>query len=203
MRQPRKAGLVFVLSSPSGGGKTTVVRALLKRLPELSRSVSVTTRPPRPTERGGADYRFISVGAFRRLRQQGRLLEWAKVHQAYYGTPNAPVERALAKGHDCILCIDVQGARQVRRRCGSRAVLMFLAPPSLKDLEARLIKRRTESPEAIRRRLAAARRELACVRWYDYVVVNRRLEQAIGQLEAIVTAEHLRVHPNQTTTRFM
>ena len=121
------------------------------------------------------------------------LLEWARVHQAYYGTPKAPIERALACGRDVILSIDVQGAAQVKRRFGSRAVLVFLVPPTLTELKARLLRRHTEAPEAIRTRLKVAERELSCVRWYDYAVVNRRLSEAIDQLEAIVTAERLRV----------
>lgn len=187
------AGRVFVVSGPSGGGKTTVVDALLKRMPALVRSVSVTTRRRRPSERNGFDYRFLSWQTFRRLRSRGALLEWASVHQAFYGTPKATVERALARGRDVILSIDVQGARQVRRRLGSRAVLVFLKPPSLSALRARLLKRRTETPQTLHKRLAVARRELSCVRWYDYAVVNRRVAEAAEQLKAIVLAERARV----------
>lgn len=187
------AGRVFVVSGPSGGGKTTVVNALLKRMPTLVRSVSVTTRRRRPSERNGLDYRFLSWQTFRRLRSRGALLEWATVHQAFYGTPRATVERALARGRDVILSIDVQGARQVRRRLGSRAVLVFLKPPSLSALRARLLKRRTETPQTLHKRLAVARRELSCVRWYDYAVVNRRVAEAAEQLKAIVLAERLRI----------
>ena len=187
------AGRVFVVSGPSGGGKTTVVNALLKRMPTLVRSVSVTTRRRRPSERDGFDYRFLSWQTFRRLRSRGALLEWATVHQALYGTPKATVERALARGRDVILSIDVQGARQVRRRLGSRAVLVFLKPPSLSALRARLLKRRTETPQTLHKRLAVARRELSCVRWYDYAVVNRRVAEAAEQLKAIVLAERARV----------
>lgn len=187
------AGRVFVVSGPSGGGKTTVVNALLKRMPTLVRSVSVTTRRRRPSERNGFDYRFLSWQTFRRLRSSGALLEWATVHQAFYGTPKATVERALARGRDVILSIDVQGAQQVRRRLGSRAVLVFLKPPSLSALRARLLKRRTETPQTLHKRLAVARRELSCVRWYDYAVVNRRVAEAAEQLKAIVLAERLRI----------
>ena len=186
-------GKLFVVSSPSGGGKTTVVRELLKRMPGLTRSVSVTTRPPRPSERNGAHYRFVSPKQFQRLRARGQLLEWARVHQAYYGTPCGSVERALALGRDVVLSIDVQGARQIRRKFASRAVLVFLLPPSLDDLRARLMRRKTETPEAIRKRLAAARQELAAARGYDYAIVNKRLARAIAQIYAIVVAERLRV----------
>jgi guanylate kinase len=192
-KYPKAAGRVFVVSSPSGGGKTTVVRAVLQRVPGLSRSVSVTTRARRPEERAGRDYAFVSDEAFARLRREGQLLEWAQVHQALYGTPRASVERVLRAGRDVILSIDVQGAEQVRQCFGDRSVLVFLVPPSMRDLRVRLIGRRTETPEAIRRRLEAAQRELACSQWYDYRVINRELGRAVAQLEAIIIAERLRV----------
>ncbi|MBI3321046.1 MAG: guanylate kinase [Candidatus Omnitrophica bacterium] len=188
-RRPRAAasrGRVFVLSGPSGGGKTTVVQRLRRILPGLARSVSVTTRPPRAGERGARAYRFVSPAAFRRLRRAGGLLEWARVHDAWYGTPRRPVLQALAGGRDVVLSIDVQGARQVRRALGNRAVLVFLAPPSMAELRRRLVRRRTDSPAVIRRRLAAARRELACAAWYDHQVVNDRLARAVREVAAIV-----------------
>jgi guanylate kinase len=188
---------VFVVSSPSGGGKTTVVNVLLSRVPKLVRSVSVTTRERRPEERAGRDYQFISTAKFDGMRAGGRLLEWAQVHQAFYGTPRASVERAIAGGRDVILSIDVQGAEQVRRQFGTTAVLVFLLPPSMRDLRARLVRRRTETAESLRHRLQAAERELACAQWYDYGVVNRDLNLAVEQLEAIIIAERLRVASHQ------
>lgn len=188
MSVPRQQGRVFVISSPSGGGKTTVVEQLLCRTPRLVRSVSVTTRPPRAGERGGYHYRFVSAAQFQRLRRAGRLLEWASVHGACYGTPRAPLMHALRAGRDVVLNIDVQGARQVRRALGNRAVLVFLKPPSLRQLRQRLLRRRTDSPSEVRRRLAAARREMRCASWYDHVVVNDRLAQAIRRVRAIVAA---------------
>ena len=182
----RRQGRVFVISSPSGGGKTTVVRRLLRTRPELARSLSVTTRTPRPGERRGRDYQFVSLAAFQRLRHSGALLEWANVHGARYGTPKRPVMRMLAKGRNIVLSIDVNGARQVRRALGTRAVLVFLLPPSMRHLRQRLTRRRTETPSAIRRRLAAAKRELACAAWYDYTVVNVRLDQTVNAVGAIV-----------------
>lgn len=177
---------VFVISSPSGGGKTTVVTRLLRAMPRLVRSISVTTRPRRAGERQGRDYHFVSPAAFQRLRRSRQLLEWAKVHGAYYGTPKGATLQALARGRSVILSIDVQGARQVRRALGRRATLIFLLPPSRDHLRRRLIKRRTETPASIRRRLAAATRELACATWYDYTVVNDRLERAVAQVTELV-----------------
>ena len=185
MRQ-RRPGRVFVISSPSGGGKTTVVRRLLRTTPGLARSLSVTTRAPRSGERRGRDYQFVSPAAFQRLRRSGSLLEWATVHGASYGTPKRRVMRVLAKGRDIVLSIDVNGARQVRRALGRRAVLVFLLPPSMRRLRQRLMRRRTETPAAIRRRLAAAKRELACAAWYDYTVINDRLDQTVNIVGAIM-----------------
>ena len=188
MVRRRMQGRVFVISSPSGGGKTTVVERLQRALPRLARSVSVTTRAPRPTERRGRDYRFVSEAAFERLKRSGELLEWARVHGASYGTPKRPIERALAQGRDVILSIDVQGARQVRRTLGARAVLIFLLPPSLEQLRQRLVQRKTDSLLAVRRRLAAAKREMACAHWYDYQVVNDRLASTVRRVRSIVDA---------------
>ena len=198
MTIPPGPGRLVIVSGPSGGGKTTIVQKLLRRLPRLARSVSVTTRPQRPGERNGDHYRFVTAKQFKQLRVRGELLEWAKVHGASYGTPKAPIKRLLAKRRDVILSIDVQGARQVRRRFGSRAILIFLAPPSLKDLKARLMKRATDSPRAIRQRLAVAKRELSCVAWYDYTIVNRRLYGAVEQLRAVLVAERLRVRQTRS-----
>lgn len=190
---------LFVVSGPSGGGKTTLVHRLLAGVPALVRSVSVTTRPRRPFERDGVDYRFLSSETFRRLRAREELIEWARVHGAYYGTPRAPVERALARGRDVVLSLDVQGARQVRRQYGAQAVLVFIMPPSLRVLRARLVKRRTETAQAIRRRLQAAHREMACSQGYDYAVINRRIGEAVEQLTAIVMAERVRLTPPRAT----
>ena len=191
--RPKPAGKLFVISGPSGGGKTTLVQAVLRRVPKLYRSISVTTRPRRASERHGAHYRFISVEQFRRLRRQGALLEWPRVHRAYYGTPKAQALAVLSRGRDVVLSLDIQGARQIHRRFGERAVLVFILPPSFGHLKARLMKRHTETPEAVRQRLHAAAREVASASWYDYVLVNHRLRPAIDQLKAIVTAERLRV----------
>ena len=177
---------MFVVSSPSGGGKTTVVSRLMQRLPGLARSVSVTTRPPRRGERQGRDYRFVSPAVFEQLRRSGQLLEWARVHGAWYGTPKAPVTRALSRGRSVVLSIDVQGARKIRRALRQRAVLIFLLPPSIAHLQTRLVRRRTETQAAIHRRLVVARHELRCAARYDYRVVNDQLTRAVRDVRAIV-----------------
>jgi guanylate kinase len=189
MRSRRTVGRVFVISSPSGGGKTTIASRLRRALPRLVRSVSVTTRAQRRGERNGYHYRFLSPAQFERWRRQGRLLEWARVHGACYGTPKQPILRALAGGRDALLSIDVQGARSVRRALGGRAVLIFLLPPSFAHLRQRLLRRRTDTAAAIRRRLTAARRELACATWYDHRVVNDRLDRAVSDIVKIIGAE--------------
>ncbi|MBI4342546.1 MAG: guanylate kinase [Candidatus Omnitrophica bacterium] len=181
-------GHAFVISGPSGGGKTTVVARLRRQLRDLRRSVSVTTRAPRAGERDGQDYRFISSARFDALRRHGQLLEWATVHGASYGTPKRPVLDALDHGWDVLLSIDVQGARAIKRLLDRRAILIFLMPPSLEQLRRRLLRRRTDTPAAIRRRMAAARREIACARWYDYTVVNDRLDHTVRQVSAMITA---------------
>ena len=188
-RQRAGQGKAFVISSPSGGGKTTIISRLRRQLPGVVRSVSVTTRAPREGERRGVSYAFVSAAAFHQLKRAGQLLEWAKVHRAYYGTPKAPVLEALARREHVVLSIDVQGARQIRRALGRRAVLIFLLPPSMERLRERLMRRCTDTPQAVEARLAAARRELACARWYDYTVINDRLPSAVRAVAQIVRNE--------------
>jgi guanylate kinase len=168
-------------------GKGTVVRRLLERHPELHPSVSVTTRPPRPGERLGIDYHFVSDEEFDRLVAGGELLEWAHVVGHRSGTPARPVEEALAAGRDVVLEIDVQGARQVRQRT-PEAILIFLAPPSLEELERRLRSRGTEDEARLALRLSTATAEMAQQPQFDHVVVNDRLDQATAQVEAIIQA---------------
>ena len=187
MTLPRiRPGLVFVISSPSGGGKTSVVQRLLRRTPRLMRSVSVTTRAPRDGEHHRLDYQFVSRDAFARLRRTAALLEWAKVHGAYYGTPRAPIAEAIIHGRDVLLSIDVQGARQIRRALGAQAVLIFLLPPALDGLRERLVRRRTETAATIRTRLAAAKRETACAAWYDHRVPNDTLTKTVTRVGRII-----------------
>ncbi len=189
-----RTGRMFIVSAPSGAGKTTLVNRLLRCVPGVVRSISMTTRPPRPGERHGRDYYFVTRARFAAMRRRHGLLESAIVHGAHYGTPVAPVMRALRAGRDVLLSIDVQGAHQVVRRLP--CVRIFILPPSMTSLRHRLERRRTESPAQIRARLALARRELQAAPHYDYVVINDELRQAVSQLQAIVTAERCRVRPH-------
>ena len=188
----RKQGILFVLSAPSGGGKTTLARHLLARLPRLTRSVSVTTRPRRRGEREGRDYHFVGRAQFLRGRVQRHYLEWAKVHEYFYATPRRTVQRTLASGRDVVLVIDVQGAAQIKRRVPS-SVTLFVVPPSWDALARRLRRRATDDPTTIHRRLRVARQEVRAAGQYDYVVINDRLSQAVDELAAIITAERHRV----------
>lgn len=190
---PRR-GILFVLSAPSGSGKTTLMRRLLKADRRLTRSVSMTTRPPRPGERHGREYFFMTPAQFAAERGRGALLEEAQVLHHWYGTPRRFIDAARRRGRDVLLGIDVQGARKIRRS-GYPAVTVFIQPPSLAVLRQRLLQRGTETEGEIRARLALARRELRCVPEYDYLVINDRLEAAVMHLTAIVTAERCRVRP--------
>jgi guanylate kinase len=180
-----------VISGPSGVGKSTVIRPLLASRPNLTFSVSCTTRPPRSGEVDGRDYRFVSDETFSRLVDEGSFLEWAEVFGNRYGTLLSPIVGELDEGHDVLLEVDVQGARAVRDRM-PEAVLIFLAPPSERELLDRLRRRATESEEERTRRVAAATDELAQAGWFDHVVVNDDVEGAAAQVAAIIEAESVR-----------
>lgn len=184
-------GLLFVVSAPSGTGKTTVVERLVEVCPTLEQSRSFTSRPARIGERDGVDYNFVSRDEFDRMVEEDRFLEWAHVFGNRYGTARQATEDRLAAGVDLVLVIDVQGARQVRARA-TEAVGVFVLPPSFEVLEQRLRARSQDPDEAIQRRLATARSEVSAVDAYDYVVVNDDLERCVGELRAIVTAERAR-----------
>jgi guanylate kinase len=184
---------MLILSSPSGAGKTTLTRMLLQA-PELdlTLSISVTTRPRRSSEVNGIHYEFITPRQFESLREAGDLLEWAEVHGNWYGTPREPVEKVLAQGRDVLFDIDYQGTLQVKEKTADEVVTIFILPPSMKELRARLERRAEDPPEAIARRLDNARNEI--LRWtqYDYVLVNSDLQSTFNEIRAILTAERRR-----------
>lgn len=190
---PLRRGVVLILSSPSGAGKTTLTRMLLQdRDLDLTLSISVTTRARRSSEVDGIHYRFIDERQFLALRAAGELLEWAEVHGNYYGTPRGPVEATLAQGRDCLFDIDYQGTRQVREKMGADTVTVFILPPSMKELRARLERRAEDSRDVIERRLENARKEIARWKEYDYVIVNDDLQRSFDDLNAILRAERQR-----------
>lgn len=187
-----RRGLLLVMSSPSGAGKTTLSRALLASDHHIRMSVSVTTRPPRPGELDGKDYFFISKERFFEMRDQGELLEWAEVFGNLYGTPRLPVEDALAKGRDVLFDIDWQGTQQIEQAMRDDLVRIFILPPSTDDLRDRLIKRAQDSASIVAKRMAEASREISHWAEYDYVVINDDVETASAEITAILTAERLR-----------
>ncbi len=184
-----RRGRLIVVAGPSGVGKGSLVTALMSRDPDgLARSISATTREPRPSEVNQVDYRFVSDGSFDEMIRDGEFLEWAEVFAGNrYGTPRAEVERLLDEGRDVVLEIDVQGAAQVKEEVPD-AVLVLLAPPSMEALEARLRGRATETDASIAERLAAAERELQQASWFDHRVVNDDLDRAVGEVAAIIEA---------------
>jgi guanylate kinase len=182
----------LVLSAPSGAGKTTLANALRRRNRDVAFSVSATTRPPRPREVDGESYHFVSRDEFLRMRDAGELIEWAEVHGNLYGTPLENVRRAQARGEHLLLDIDVQGARQIKKKY-PEAVSIFLLPPSWSELKRRLGGRATDDGAIIRRRLANARREIQDVIQYDYYIVNSDIQEAVGTLEAIILAERQKI----------
>jgi guanylate kinase len=187
-RKPAERGLLVVLSAASGTGKSTVAESLLRRSRGLVRSISVTTRPPRPDEADGRDYRFVYEAGFKKMAGRGDFLEWAKVHSHFYGTPAAFVEKAAASGKDVLLIIDVQGGRDIKARFPG-AVLIFLAPPSAMELRRRLVSRGSECPGELSTRLSNAAAELACGTVYDYIVINDSVARAAEKIRSIITAE--------------
>lgn len=187
----RRRGTLFVVSAPSGAGKTTLCREVRRLIPDLAYSISVTTRVPRTGELHGVDFDFVTETEFRALLARDEFAEWATVHGHLYGTRARAIDAALAGGADLLLDIDTQGAAQLRRRYPD-AVLVFIVAPSLAELEQRLRERRANAEADLARRLARAREEIALWRRYDYLLVNRELKDATEQLMAIVQAERCR-----------
>ena len=187
-----RRGMMLILSSPSGAGKSTLTRQLVADQSDISLSISVTTRPKRPSEIDGKHYHFMSVAAFRAMRDRNELLESAEVHGNFYGTPRRAVETALESGRDVLFDIDWQGTRQIMARMRRDVVAVFILPPSMAELQHRLERRAEDNAETIARRLGNARDEIAQWGLYDYLIVNDDLEAAFYSVKAILAAERLK-----------
>ena len=187
-----RRGMMFVLSSPSGAGKTTLSRMLTEAMPGLRMSVSTTTRAKRPGEVEGRDYHFVDKTRFEEMVKRGELLEWATVFDNRYGTPKAPVEAALSAGQDVLFDIDWQGTQQLREKARADVVSVFILPPSAADLEKRLSSRAQDSAGVIRRRMSRASHEMSHWAEYDYIVINHDVEAAFAEVQSILKAERLK-----------
>ncbi len=182
-----RLGTALVLSAPSGAGKTTLVKKLLKEFPNFGFSISCTTRTPRPNETDGKDYHFLTKQQFEEQRIQGNFAEWAAVHGNFYGTPLKPLQTLFGQGRDVLLDVDVQGAAQLRNTL-PHASFVFIMPPSMKELERRLRSRGTDKDEDIAKRMHNASQEIACARWFDAVVLNDSLDKAYDELRSLYLA---------------
>lgn len=188
----KRRGVMLVLSSPSGAGKSTIAGNLLKKESNLELSVSVTTRAKRGSEIDGTHYHFISERDFERMKDSNALLEWAPVHGNYYGTPRDAVDKAMSEGRDMLFDIDYQGGQQLMETARTDVVSIFILPPSMTELKSRLVRRAEDAEDVIAKRLANAVEEITHWREYDYVVVNDDLGRAFNQVQSILTAERLR-----------
>lgn len=195
---------MLVLSSPSGAGKTTLSRALLDADPDIEMSVSATTRKPRPGEVDGRDYHFVDAQRFSAMRDAGEFLEWAVVFDNFYGTPRAPVEAALSQGRDVLFDIDWQGADKLRKsEARADLVTIFILPPSVAALEARLRSRAQDSEEVVRKRMAGAANEIQHWENYDYVIINHEIGEALAAVRCILAAERMKRHRNVGLAEFV
>ncbi len=188
----KRRGILFIVSSPSGAGKSTISRKLLAADGQLEMSVSATTRPPRPGEIDGRDYHFVDVDHFRSMVAANQFLEWAHVFGHRYGTPRAPVERALAEGRDVLFDIDWQGAQQLYQQAGGDVIRVFIFPPSMEELERRLTHRGTDAADVVAARMARAAAEISHWDGYDYVLVNDNVEMCFEDVQTILEAERLK-----------
>lgn len=189
----RREGLLFVVSAPSGAGKTSLCRTVTEQLENLRYSVSYTTRIPRPGETDGRDYYFVPVDRFREMIRAGDFAEWAEVHSNFYGTSKRVLDGSRAEGIDAILDIDTQGARQIKEKYDGKAVFIFVMPPSMDILEERLRNRKSDNENEIKKRLQRARDEMRDYPLYDYVIVNRDFDSALVEIRSIITAERCRM----------
>lgn len=194
----RKQGLLFVVSAPSGAGKTSLCRSITESLEKLTHSVSYTTREPRPGEIDGRDYYFVSKERFREMVEAGDFAEWAEVHANFYGTSRRVLDVMLSKGRDVILDIDTQGAKQIKAKYPA-AVFIFIMPPSLDILEERLRNRKSDSEDEIKRRMQRSRDEIRDYALYDYLIINRDFDRALTELRSVVIAERCRIGLIDTT----
>ncbi|WP_265530578.1 guanylate kinase [Sphingomicrobium marinum] len=193
-RNQQRRGLLIVLSSPSGAGKTTISRKLMEADPTIGMSISATTRPPRPGEEDGVDYHFVTEQAFEHLVDEGELAEWAYVFDHRYGSPKEPIKDALKAGRDILFDIDWQGTQQLETAFGNDLVSIFILPPDMAELERRLRARATDSEEVIQGRMRRAAGEIVHWNEYDYVLVNDNVEACLDEVKAIIVAERLRKH---------
>jgi guanylate kinase len=198
-----RRGLMFVLSSPSGAGKTTLSRLLMERMGGLRMSVSATTRQKRPGEVEGRDYMFVDHARFEEMVKRQELLEWATVFDNRYGTPRAPVEAALSAGQDVLFDIDWQGTQQLREKARADVVSVFILPPSAADLEKRLHSRAQDSADVIRARMSRASHEMSHWAEYDYIVINHEVDEAFAEVQSILKAERLKRERRTGLTTFV
>jgi guanylate kinase len=189
-----KKGMLFIISAPSGSGKTSLCKRVVKNVKNLKHSISHTTRAPRPREKEGINYFFVSEEQFQKKIKKNEFVEWAKVHQNYYGTSVKMIRDYIDKGTDLILDLDVQGAEQLRKKFEKDAVFVFIIPPSLKTLHVRLKDRGSDSDREILRRMSEADKELSFYEKYDYILVNRDLEETAEQLQSIIISERCRTN---------